>query len=99
MKNQMKSSASSQREKPHGRSENGMTKIVRKTLVECEIAPGRERELKMLAEMPDDKIDVSDLPELTEKFWQNAVANPFYRPVKKQITLRIDADILAWLRQ
>ena len=25
--------------------------------------------------------------------------NPFYRPVKKQITLRIDADILAWLRQ
>jgi uncharacterized protein (DUF4415 family) len=41
----------------------------------------------------------SDLPELTETFWQNAVPNPFYRPVKKQITLRIDADILAWLRQ
>ena len=25
--------------------------------------------------------------------------NPFYKPVKKQVTVRIDADILAWLRQ
>jgi uncharacterized protein (DUF4415 family) len=49
--------------------------------------------------MPDSQIDLSDLPELTEEFWRNAVPNPFYRPVKKQITLRIDADILAWLRQ
>jgi uncharacterized protein (DUF4415 family) len=24
--------------------------------------------------------------------------NPFYKPVKKQVTVRIDADILAWLR-
>lgn len=36
---------------------------------------------------------------MTETFWQNAVPNPFYRPMKKQITLRIDVDILAWLRQ
>jgi uncharacterized protein (DUF4415 family) len=48
--------------------------------------------------MPDSEIDLSDIPEATEKFWQNAVRNPFYRPVKKQITVRIDADILAWLR-
>jgi hypothetical protein len=45
--------------------------------------------------MPDSQIDLSDLPELTEEFWRNAVPNPFYRPVKKQITLWIDADILA----
>jgi uncharacterized protein (DUF4415 family) len=52
-----------------------------------------------IAAMPDDGIDFSDIPELTEKFWKNAVPNPFYKPVKKQVTLRIDADILAWLRQ
>jgi uncharacterized protein (DUF4415 family) len=75
-----------------------MTKIVRKTLAECKTIPGRKRELAKLRTMPDSKIDVSDLSELTEKFWQNAVSNPFYRPVKKQVTLRIDADILAWLR-
>src|SRR6202521_95589 len=41
----------------------------------------------------------SDIPELTERFWQNAVRNPFYRPVKQQLTLRLDADIIAWLRR
>jgi uncharacterized protein (DUF4415 family) len=76
-----------------------MTKIVRKTLAECKTTPGRKQELAKLAEMPESAIDLTDLPELTEAFWRNAVPNPFYRPVKKQVTLRIDADILAWLRQ
>ncbi len=77
-----------------------MPKIVRKTMAEAKAAlAGRRDELKKLKKMPDRDIDLSDLPELTETFWQNAVPNPFYRPVKKQITLRIDADILAWLRQ
>ncbi len=76
-----------------------MKKIVRKTMTEAKAMPGRKRDLAKLAAMPDRKIDLSELPELTETFWQNAVPNPFYRPVKKQITLRIDADILAWLRQ
>jgi len=55
--------------------------------------------LKELARRPDSEIDYSDIPPLTEKFWKNAVRNPFYRPVKRQVTLRIDADILEWLRQ
>jgi uncharacterized protein (DUF4415 family) len=38
-------------------------------------------------------------PAQTEKFWRNAVRNPFYRPVKKQLTLRLDADVIAWLRR
>jgi len=77
-----------------------MRKMVRKTMAESKAAlAGQPDELAKLKQMPDSEIDFSDLPELTEKFWQNAVPNPFYRPVKKQITLRIDADILAWLRQ
>ena len=60
---------------------------------------GQQDELEKLKAMPDTDIDFSEMPGLTETFWQNAVPNPFYRPVKKQITLRIDADILAWLRQ
>jgi uncharacterized protein (DUF4415 family) len=58
----------------------------------------RKRELAALAALPDDQIDFSDIPPLTEKFWKNAVRNPFYRPIKKQVTVRVDADILAWLR-
>ena len=50
-----------------------MKKIVRKTLAEVKAMPGRRSELAKLAAMPDGEIDVSDLPELTETFWQNAV--------------------------
>ena len=76
-----------------------MSRIVRKTLAECRITPKRKQALAELARRPDSEIDFSDIPELTQKFWQNAIPNPYYRPVKKQITLRIDADILAWLRR
>jgi uncharacterized protein (DUF4415 family) len=57
----------------------------------------RER-LRALAEMPDEDIDFSDIPPLTEDFWKNAVRGKFYRPVKKQVTLRIDADVLEWFK-
>ena len=76
-----------------------MSRIIRKTADECRLTVRQKRELAELAKRPDSEIDLSDIPELTEKFWQNAVPNPFYKPVKKQVTLRIDADILAWLRQ
>jgi uncharacterized protein (DUF4415 family) len=55
-------------------------------------------ELEALAALPEDRIDTSDIPPLTETFWQTAVRNPFYRPVKQQITVRMDADVLTWLR-
>lgn len=56
--------------------------------------------LKALAERPDSEIDYSDIPPLTEEFWQNAVRvrGRFYRPVKRQITARVDADVLEWLK-
>src|ERR1700733_1577940 len=76
-----------------------MSKIVTKTWGESRLGDTRKGELVELAKRPDCELDFSDIPELTEKFWQNAVPNPFYKPVKKQVTLRIDADILAWLRQ
>jgi len=56
----------------------------------------RKAELRALAERPDSEIDYSDIPPLDEKFWQNAVPNPFYRPTKTAKTLRIDSDVLAW---
>jgi len=68
-------------------------------LAECKLTRKRKQALAELSRTPDSEIDFSDIPELTDKFWQNAVPNPYYRPVKKQITLRIDADILAWLRR
>ncbi len=76
-----------------------MSKIVRKTSADYKLTEKRKRELAELAAQPDDTIDVSEIPEATDEFWQRAVRNPFYRPVKKQITLRLDADVIAWLRR
>ncbi len=75
-----------------------MGKIVRKTLAEIKVTPAMKRRLKAAANRPDSEIDLSDIPELTEDFWKNAIPSPFYRPVKKQVTVRLDSDIIAWLR-
>ena len=75
-----------------------MTKIVIKSFSVSRLAAGKRR-LEKLSRRPDSEIDTSDIPELTEKFWQNAVSNPFYRPLKQQLTLRLDADVIAWLRR
>src|SRR5215831_4471563 len=95
----MKSSASSRLAAPTGRRENAMSKLVRKTLAECKITPASKRKLAKLAERPDSEIDYSDIPPLPESFWRNAVRNPYYRPVKQQLTVRLDADAVEWLRK
>jgi len=58
----------------------------------------RKAELKALAEKPDSEIDYSDIPPLDEAFWARAVPNPFFKPVKTHASVRIDSDVLAWLK-
>ncbi len=53
-------------------------------------------ELKSLAALRDDDIDTSDAPELRD--WSGAKRGLFYRPVKQQLTLRLDADVVAWFK-
>ena len=54
--------------------------------------------LKALSARPDSEIDTSDIPELTVEQWKRGVRGRFYRPVKRQITARVDADVLEWLK-
>jgi hypothetical protein len=42
----------------------------------------RKRKLARIAAQPDSQIDLSEIPPLTEKFWKNAVRNPFRRQAK-----------------
>jgi len=76
-----------------------MRKLVHRTLADHPMTSARKRRLGRVAAQPDSQIDFSEIPPLTEKFWKNAVRNPWYRPRKQQVTLRIDADVLAWLRR
>jgi uncharacterized protein (DUF4415 family) len=54
--------------------------------------------LKALRAKPESEIDYNDIPALQEDFWKKAVRNPFYRPTKTSTTVRIDSDVLHWLR-
>jgi uncharacterized protein (DUF4415 family) len=54
--------------------------------------------LKALAARPDSEIDTSDIPEMTDQQWKHARRGHFYRPRKRQITARVDADVLDWLK-
>ena len=76
-----------------------MSNTVRKTLADSPMTPARKRKLSALADRPDSEIDFSDIPPLKDSFWKNAVRNPFYRPIKQQLTVRLDADVVAWLRR
>jgi uncharacterized protein (DUF4415 family) len=40
-----------------------------------------------------------DIPVLPESAWVGAVRGRFYRPVKQAVSLRLDADVLAWLKK
>lgn len=53
-------------------------------------------DLKRIDAQQDKDIDYSDIPELDENFFKKArVTVP---PGKQQLTLRLDADVLAWLK-
>ena len=56
----------------------------------------QQAEIRALAALPDDQIDTSDIPEILD--WSGAKRGLLYRPVKQQITLRLDADVIAWFR-
>ena len=61
--------------------------------------PQREAELNALAKKRDDEIDYSDIPETTDEQWSDAVRGKFYRPLKTQASVRIDADVMEWLKR
>jgi uncharacterized protein (DUF4415 family) len=60
------------------------------------LTPELLAESALLAALPDDSIDFSDIPLKLD--WPNAERGKFYRPVKLQVTLRLDADVLHWFK-
>jgi uncharacterized protein (DUF4415 family) len=72
--------------------------IVHKLEPDRPMTARQKREIQALAIMPEGKIDTSDIPELPPGAWQNAVRGKWYRPVKRAVSIRLDADVLAWLK-
>jgi uncharacterized protein (DUF4415 family) len=62
------------------------------------LTEAQRAEIAALAARPDSEIDYSDVPQLAEDFWKTAVTGRFYKPTKTSTTVRIDSDVLAWLK-
>jgi uncharacterized protein (DUF4415 family) len=56
----------------------------------------QQAELAALAALPDEQIDTTEMPEVRD--WRGARRGLFFRPVKQQLTLRLDADLIAWFK-
>jgi uncharacterized protein (DUF4415 family) len=39
-----------------------------------------------------------DAPQLSPEYWANAVIGKYYRPLKTQVSFRIDNEVLDWLK-
>ncbi|WFQ78091.1 BrnA antitoxin family protein (plasmid) [Xenorhabdus sp. SF857] len=64
-----------------------------------ELSPLTEDRKYELNALSDSDIDYSDIAPLDDDFWKKSEQGKFYRPVKTQASVRIDADVLAWLKK
>ena len=60
------------------------------------ISRHQKQRLERLAAMGERDIDLSDIPEILD--WSGAVRGGLYKPRKEAITIRLDADLLAWFK-
>lgn len=82
-------------------------KVKKERMVNFELNPNnlppltaeQQAELDELAQMSDVDIDYSDIPKTMEtEVWRLAACSPLHKPVNQQLTARIDADVVVWLK-
>src|SRR5881296_2800418 len=56
----------------------------------------QKRDIRAIAAKRDEDIDSSDAPPVLD--WRGAEIGKFYRPKKKPVTMRLDSDVIAWLK-
>jgi len=61
------------------------------------LTAAKRKRLASLAKLPESRINLSDIPEI-KNLPPDAVVGKFYRPKKTSVTIRLDADVLAWLK-
>jgi len=63
------------------------------------LSPELQNQLENLAALRDEQIDTADIPEAPPEAWLHARRPGLYRPIKKPVTLRLDADVVAWFKE
>ena len=59
----------------------------------------QKKRLAALRELLDSEIDYTDIPPITEEQFARSVPNPYRRKNKVSVTMRVDADVLDWLKR
>src|SRR5258707_14068480 len=86
----MKRSALSRPEKQHRTKGNSMKRLTKSE---------RRKQIRRFDAIRDDQINITDIPEITEEQMRKGVVGHLYRPIKRPVTMRLDADVVAWLKQ
>ncbi len=60
------------------------------------LTKGQMRDIRAIATKKDGEIDFSDAPPVLD--WSGAEIGKFYRPEKKPVTMRLDSDVIEWLK-
>lgn len=60
------------------------------------LTKAQKRDIAANAAKRDAEIDFSDIPPVLD--WSGAIVGKFYRPVKRPVTIRLDSDIIDWLK-
>jgi len=87
MRNKVKKSSASFRPAPQDHTKGKLMKKLTKE---------QKRQMRAIAAKRDADIDFSDAPQILD--WSGAEIGKFYRPLKKPVTMRLDSDVLAWLK-
>jgi uncharacterized protein (DUF4415 family) len=56
----------------------------------------QKQQIAAIAAKKDGDIDLTEMPEVTD--WTSAEMGKFYRPPKKPVTMRLDTDVVEWLK-
>jgi uncharacterized protein (DUF4415 family) len=63
------------------------------------LSRAEQDQLSRLAKLKDKDIDTADIPEAPAENWIYARRGEFYKPRKQAVTIRLDADLLAWFKE
>jgi uncharacterized protein (DUF4415 family) len=63
------------------------------------VSKKEREELARLKALPESEIDTDDIPEAPVENWKLARRGESYRPVKRPVTIRLDADVVAWFKE
>jgi len=60
------------------------------------LAAAQKQDIATIAAKTDATIDFSEMPEVSD--WSDAEVGLFYRPTKRPVTMRLDDDVIDWLK-